>query len=563
MMRIRLRGVVAALLAALLSTALVACAGLPTSGPVNPGVRIVDDDGSADFAFIPKGPVQDATPQQIVEGFIAAGTGPSNNWETAQQFLAPSFKGTWKPQAGVTVYAAGQRTLQQTGTAEFVLTVAPVATVDATGELTPASDDGDIPLSFKLAQQADGQWRITQAPDGIVLDQTRFATVFDAYSLMYFDPTWTYLVPDVRWFPRYYAATNIAEGLVDGSPAPWLRGAVVSAFTDGARLELTSVPRQSNVAQVTLQDGARNLDQVALDRMQTQLEASLGTAGISGVDMILPGGQALMAQKVDVRSTAVASNPVVRTEAAFGFASGSTVTPIAGLSDAILNIATTDIEVNADRTTAAVRDVSGAVLAVHADAPTQRLDQRAGLIAPSIDPSGYIWTVPTDAPSAVRAYAPDGTIVTVAGGWSGASQILAQRVSRDGTRLVAAVRDGDRYAIWGAGIQRDRNGVPTSIESPEKVLDTLPGPATALTWLDGSTLGVLTSDGEDQYLETLTVGGFASASRTPGDTTTVAGQKDSARVRDADGEVYAQRGANWQQLVGDVRVLAIQQGAPR
>ncbi len=98
MMRIRLRAA-AALLAALLSTALVACAGLPTSGPVNPGVRIVDDDGSADFAFIPKGPVQDATPQQIVEGFIAAGTGPSNNWETAQQFLAPSFKGTWKPQA--------------------------------------------------------------------------------------------------------------------------------------------------------------------------------------------------------------------------------------------------------------------------------------------------------------------------------------------------------------------------------------------------------------------------------------------------------------------------------
>ncbi len=170
-----------------------------------------------------------------------------------------------------------------------MLTVSPVATVDATGEMSPASDNGPIPLTFKLAQQDDGQWRITQAPDGIVLDKAQFQAVFGDYALMYFDPTWTYLVPDVRWFPRYYAATNIAQGLVDGAPAPWLRGAVVSAFTDGARLELTSVPRQSNVAQVTLQDGARSLDQIALNRMQTQLEASLDVPGITSVDMLLPG----------------------------------------------------------------------------------------------------------------------------------------------------------------------------------------------------------------------------------------------------------------------------------
>lgn len=563
MIRRRARALAVALLAGILSAGLAACAGLPTSGPVNPGVRIVDDGDANDFAFIPKGPVQDATPQQIVEGFIAAGTGPSNNWETAQQFLAPSFKGTWKPQAGVTVYTPGRRTLQQTGSADFVLTVSPVATVDTAGEMTTASDDGVIPLSFKLAQQADGQWRITQAPDGIVLDRTQFSAVFDAYSLMYFDPTWTYLVPDTRWFPRYYAATNIAEGLVDGLPSPWLRGAVATAFTDGARLELTSVPRQSNVAQVTLQDGARTLDQVALNRMQTQLETSLLTAGITGVDMMLPGGQRLSAQKVDVRSTAVATNPLVRTDTAFGFVSGSTISSIAGLSDAVLGVAATDIEVNADRTTAAVRDTTGAVLAVHADAPTRRLDQRAGLVAPSIDPAGFIWSVPSGAPSAVSAYGPDGAVVQLAGAWTGAAQIFAQRVSRDGTRLVAVVRDGDRYAVWGAGIQRDRNGAPTALVSPEKVLATLPGPAAGLTWLDGGNLGVLTGDGEDQYFVTLSVGGLASSVRTPGESTAVTGQTKSARVRTADGKVYAQRGANWQQLVAGVRVLAVQQGVPR
>jgi len=563
MNRIRARILSVALLAGIFTAALAACAGLPTSGPVNPGVRIVDSGDSGDFAFIPKGPAQNATPQQIVEGFIAAGTGPINNWETAQQFLAPSFRASWKPQAGVTVYAAGQRTLQQTGDADFVLTVSPVATVDATGELTPASDGGDITLPFKLAQQTDGQWRITQAPAGIVLDQARFETVFDAYSLMYFDPTWTYLVPDVRWFPRYYAATSIAAGLVDGSPAPWLRGAVATAFTDGARLELTSVPRQSNVAQVTLQEGARALDQVALDRMQTQLAMSLRSAGITGVDMMLPGGEQLSAQMIDVRSTAVASNAVVLTDAAFGFVSGSTISPIDGLSDALLDVSATEIEVNADRSTAAVRDTAGVVSAVHADDSTQRLDVRPGLVAPSIDPAGYIWSVPSDKPSAVIAYASDGTPVQINGAWSGASRILAQRVSRDGTRLAAVVRDGDHYAVWGAGIQRDRNGVPTGVTSPEKVLATLPASAAALTWLDASTLGIVTGSGDDQYLETLTIGGFSSSARTPGDSTAVAGQSGSAWIRDADGKLYAERGPNWQQIISGVRVLAIQQGMPR
>lgn len=559
-----LRTAALALLAGLLTATLAACAGLPTSGPVNPGVRIVDDGTSGDIAFIPKGPVKDATPQQIVEGFIAAGTGPTNNWETAQQFLAPSFKGTWKPQAGVTVYGPGRRTLQQSGTGDVVLTVSPVATVDATGELSPASDDGGIPLTFKLAQQPDGQWRITQAPDGIILDKTQFSAVFRSYALMYFDPTWTYLVPDVRWFPRYYAATNIAQALVDGAPAPWLRGAVASAFTDGARLELTSVPRQSNVAQVTLQDGARSLDQVTLNRMQTQLEASLDPAGITSVDMLVPGGQQLTAQRVDVRSTAVATSPLVRTEDAFGFVSGTTISPIAGLSDAIAQVPATDIEVNADRTVAAVRDTAGAVVSVPADGPTRRLDVRSGLVAPSIDPAGYIWSVPSGAPTSVSAYAPDGTVVQMAGGWSGASEVVAQRVSRDGTRLVAVVREGDRYAVWGAGIQRDRNGVPTALASPVKTLAPLSDTATALTWLDASTLGVLVGSGQDQYVDTVNVGGFAEAPvRTPGDASTLSGQSSNASLRDADGELYAQRGANWQQLIGGIRVLAVQQGMPR
>ena len=70
------------------------------------------------------------------------------------------------------------------------------------------------------------------APDGVVLDRNRFERVYSSYDLQFFDPSWTYLVPDTRWFPMQYAATSIAEALVNGGPSTWLEGAVSTAFVD-------------------------------------------------------------------------------------------------------------------------------------------------------------------------------------------------------------------------------------------------------------------------------------------------------------------------------------------
>lgn len=252
---IRLRHIGTAAVAALLALALTACGGLPTSGPVNPGQQITDEEADSDFIFIPDGPAKNASPQQIVEGFIAAGSGASNSWAKAKEFLAPEFRDQWRPQAAVTVYAPGQRTLDEVTADEFQLTVTPVAAVDDTGELSVSADGGDIPLTYKLAEQSDGQWRITQAPDGVVLDRNRFTAVFGSYALQFFDLDWTYLIPDTRWFPKVSSATSIAEALVDRGPADWLKGSVATAFADGAQLAAAAVPVRANVAEVSLQDG--------------------------------------------------------------------------------------------------------------------------------------------------------------------------------------------------------------------------------------------------------------------------------------------------------------------
>ncbi|SBS74392.1 LpqB family beta-propeller domain-containing protein [uncultured Microbacterium sp.] len=549
------------LAAALLALLLTACAGLPTTGPVNAGRPVTEEDGDTDVAFVPAGPSPGATPAQIVEGFIAAGSGTRSNWATAQEFLTTEFRATWRPQAGVTIYRAGERALSEPAEDEIVLTIAPEATVDAAGAYEVAGE-GEIAIGFRL-ERAQGEWRIAEAPDGVILDETRFRSVFRSYELMYFDPSWHFLVPDLRWFPTTNAATRIAEALVDGAPSPWLAESVVTAFSADVDLAQRSVPVRSGVAQVSLESGARQLESGILDRMQTQLRESLAGAGIPEVDMLVDD-QVLTAEAVSVAPTRIDSRPLVLTDDAFGFLSGTQIEEILGLSAAVRSVDAVAIEVAASRSFAAVQTAAGSTARVEAGAAVTEIDARRGLVGPTIDTEDYIWSVPAEDPGAVVAIGPDGAWHEIADAWSGATRLSAMRISRDGARIAAVVRDGAHPSVWVAGIVRNEDAVPVALSDPQ-LLAVLPGDGVGLAWGDATTLALSYTDGGQTFVLEQPVGGPGSSLRAPAGITTVAGgnQPGGVRLRDEDGELYVQRGASWQDQFSGVRVLATQQGTPR
>lgn len=223
--------------------ALAACTGLPTSGYVNPGRGPQADDTQA-FAFVPDGPQDDASPAEIVEGFLRAGSGPADDWATAKLFLASGTQ--WDPRSRVTIDRLADRraTANADGTSVAVA-VTTVASVDADGAYTPTAAGSAETLSFTLAR-VDDQWRITSAPDGVVLYEEVFPTVYQSASVAYFDPTYSFIVPDVRWFPRPLVASRVATALVDGQPSAWLANAVRSAFPDELSLVGRSVTLSSD-----------------------------------------------------------------------------------------------------------------------------------------------------------------------------------------------------------------------------------------------------------------------------------------------------------------------------
>jgi len=211
-----------------------------------------------------------------------------------------------------------------------------------------------------------------------------------------------------------------------------------------------------------------------------------------------------------------------------------------------------------------VRLVGDTVARVPSDGDIAVIDSRAGLVDPSADPFGYIWSVPRDRPAEIAVFSADGVQSAVADAWPGATQILAMSVSRDGTRLAALLVTGGRTEVWIAGIVRGDDNLPERLGDPVP-LGPLAGTGSGLAWLDDTTLGLLSSETGGPLFTQQLVGGPATAADAPQGAASVAGATSisTVRLRTDDGSLYVKRGANWQRTTSGVLILATQQGSPQ
>ena len=560
-----LRGVVVVALAAVLA----GCAGLPTSGPVLPGLPVGDVEADSPFTERASSPIAGAGPEVIVAGFLEASITPTDNWSIAKEFLAPEFAETWRPGAGVTIDVAGSRAyassadsaeeIEEAETADVTVDLDQRASVDADGRYTEAT--GNTELAFQLARDDDGEWRITSAPDGIVLDDGSFQQVFSRYALQYYDQSWRHLVPDVRWYPRgSNVATSITQAAIEGTPSDWLQPAVHSAFPADVLLDGNSVPVSEQIASVALTDAALSLDAGTLARMRSQLEKSLVATGVSEVRFTVNGSE-LDADEAGLAPDGADVSTVVLTEDGFGSLVGGEVTPIAGISDALAQIEQpiSAIDLAQGEGLAAVQLSTGAVYAI-TDGKLNELPAGAGLVRPSIDPYGYIWSAQAGAPQRLYAWTEDVTPYSIADAWPEASAVSALRVSTDGVRIAALVTIGGRQSVVTAVILRDDNNVPTGLGPTHEVVE-LSTPAQGVVWLGSDSLGILV-EGENATLTTQIVGGPGSERTAPAGSIAFAGAKSQAGVRmlGAGGTLFAPRASAWQEFYEGVLVLGTRAG---
>ena len=259
---------VGAALLALVLLLLTSCAQIPRSGPVG---KSTDESAGNPNApvFFPAAPRPGAGPEAVIEDFYLAGSGYEDDYAVARQYLTQGSSVTWKPDQRALVFR--KATVVATGVENvFNYQLDLAYSVDADGVATqlPEGTTENIPVTVT---QVDGEWRISDLPDGTAIPEETFKVIYGAYPIYFYDPTFTYAVPDVRWFIRKKTVKAMTSALL-GGPAPYLKGAVVSAFPSGIKLARESVPVVSGAAQVDLT--AKDLVEASNEdrlRMQTQL----------------------------------------------------------------------------------------------------------------------------------------------------------------------------------------------------------------------------------------------------------------------------------------------------
>jgi hypothetical protein len=538
---------------------LAGCSTIPTTGAVHPGTT--EAPNGTRLVYVPNPPSAGASPQQIVAGFLTAASG-GDDFGVAKQYLTRQFAPKWKPTSGVLVQADQAVT---TGTGADISVRVPIsAQITARGVYTPSS--GDKTLPFHLVQQ-NGQWRIDSARDGIVLSQTVFQQNYAPRTIEFFDPTWTRLVPDRRWFASTLtsagsgpSARAIVSALIAGPSGPVADGVTVNALA-GATLNGIG-PSTSGVTTVTLTVPGRTPDASRTTRIQQQLVQSLGLPTPSALRLVVNSVVAPQAKALADQLTPAA---YVLLGDRFGTLSAGAFTPDRTLGTRIAASRPTAITVSLRQRSAAVLTAAGDVAIIGTSGATV-VDTRPGLVAPTMDQRGWVYSVPSTSPS-------DGLQVANAKKQRfrladdlGGATVTAIQVSPDGTRLLVLVASASgRPRAYVAGIQRNAAGAPIGLTAAQYPVDlgAVVGAGSSATWIDDSDVAVLISGSDNDRVVSQQLGGFSGALGQYANVTSIVGTNstDDLRIRISTGDLYVLRDTTWQQETDapvDVSVLAVQ-----
>jgi len=463
-----MRGRSPALLVAVLSLLLAGCVSLPDAGTVStePGQGPVDQEAGS-FDYTPSEPRPGSSPLAIVEDFLRAMQASPQSTAVARKFLTEEARSGWFPDKSTVVY--GPKIVTGSGR-EFKVSLEQTIQLDDRGSwLGEVGDGNGIDYNLELARE-QGEWRITNPPDALVIPRSHFDSRYQQYFVYFFDPTAKVLVPEPTYLPRgEQAATLLVTRLLQG-PHPRLDG-VLRTFIPGGTKYVLSVPvSPEGIAEVELNRQVLSLEgearQMALSQLAWTLRQVTGVESmrvtVEGSPIDIPGAGS--PQSV---SSWAQFDPAVQwaSQELFGIHDGRVVA-VDPAGDEILGrfgaqeYALRDVAVDLAgvKLAGVTEDGTTVVLAPRGKADGQPpgpehtdvvFDKGEDLLQPAWDVFGQTWLVDRRDTGATVRVVNRGVATRVDAPGIEGEDVTAFVVSRDGTRLVAAVtgRSGDRLVV--------------------------------------------------------------------------------------------------------------------
>ncbi|GAA0645148.1 LpqB family beta-propeller domain-containing protein [Streptomyces thermocarboxydovorans] len=531
----RARPVRRAVGAALGAMLLAGCYSMPDSGDLQEVESTPRQD--TQVRVFPNPPSEDATPTQIVQGFLEALTSDDPQYKTARQYLTADAARTWRPEQSTTVLADGpdareDRPVRDDSASDvrsFRLTGTRVATVDAQRAYAPTTGGYDQLLHLTRDTE-NRQWRIDGVPQGIVMGKSDFERNFMSVNKYYFasntaDPapgTPPMAVADPVYVRSHVdPTTQMVRSLLEG-PSTWLKHVVRSGFPTGTALAKDAgalTPDERGKLTVPLNDRAAGAGLNRCEEMAAQLLFTLRNLSpvVEEVDLRAGNKQLCSLTQDGAESVAVRGSQrppeylyyldkdrkLARISASDPEADPEPVPGALGEGERALR----SVAVARDERTAAGVTIDGRSLYVGAmvsggslGEPVLRSrgkSEKDRLTTPSWDAQGGLWVADRDPerpglyvlekgrgePLEVRTPGLDGRIQSV-------------RVAADGVRIALVVEKGDQRSLLIGRIERSRPQERTD-ERPTVTVLELRSPApeleqvTAMSWTGDSRLVVV------------------------------------------------------------------------
>ncbi len=524
-------GAVLRVLLAVVACALLAgCVRMPTDGPVvEPEVR-ADGEEPPGISFDPRPPGAGESPADVVAGFLEAMKATPISLTVARQFLSRAASESWAPEKQIVTYA---ELGTPEGSSAVRIPMADVNLYDDRGAWQRTSATRDLDL--RLVQE-DGEWRIDEVPDALVVPDSWFADWYERVSLFYFDPTSEVLVPEPVYVPR---GDQFASSLV--------RGLLVQPSGESAEVAHTWFPpgtttrpvpiTSAGIAEVSLSGDPDAVDEETAQRMLTQLawtlrqDISIRAVQLTIGDRLITFGGSSTQVGLDVGSRYDPSGPGASREL-FALDRGRVVAGSLGALDETLGplgqgayaLRSLGVTLNGARVAGVSRDGTQLLTA-----PTETPDGvvtapvlgAVDLEAPDLDYRDRIWVLDRTGGRARVILVIDGDArLRRVPGVTG-RDVTELLVSRDGTRLVAVVRGPRADRIVTTRVRHDVSGAVLGFTRPR----TLPLPVEGSTrirdvaWRSPTTVSVLSDINADfSQVRTISVDGAPGRITTGGAT---------------------------------------------
>ncbi len=494
------------------------CVSLPQRGPVR-SVSVQDNsDGETLVDYTPAGPRRGMAPGPLVDNFLTSMTATPLNTYVAREFLTRDGSRTWVPERGTVIYSSQELVVRPGG--RVTVRLGGVVELDGRGTWRGDPTHGrGHDYRLRLVKE-HGQWRISRPPDRLLIPRGHFVAQYQQYLLSFLDKSAQVLVPEPVYVPRGRQAPTLLVAALLKGPEPDLDGSERTFFPARTTLDGISVPvSRDGTAEVPLSDEVLDVGDHGLKLLFAQLASTLSQVpGIRRMRVTVGGTPLdLPASREDVGvgdwtdfdpSVAWASTSM------FGLRDRRVVTLTSGGEDRVsgpfgtlrlpLRSLAVDLlaqhvaGVSADGRRVLVSDRDGVPGRPATRADVRSVYEGSDVLEPAYDVYGQLWVVDRTAVGARLSVVRAGRARVVDAPGITGEDVARFVLSRDGTRLVALVRRGDRDVVQVARVARDEKGRVLGVSAPRRLdLRGTTGRAVDIAWRSPATVAVLTRPSAD------------------------------------------------------------------